>query len=169
MISEGSCETWKFMENFSFAITGINYILKYIKVILNCNNISQYYRLCTIFFKRSVTGDEQKSAKFSFQMVFTFFPFFNQQPAPYLAWTWTDWARRRLNAKKTQTKTSSEIWSEFTNLIWWHWAELWLTHTGGSNDDAGYRSRFLCHSLQHLYEPRQNVFIYLEKKHQGFS
>ncbi len=115
-----------------------------------------------------MTRHKQKSAKFSFQMVFTFFPFFNQQPEPYLAWTYTDWKRRRLNARKSQTKTSSEVWSEFTNLIWWHWAELWLTHTGGSNDDAGYRSTFLCHSLQHLYEPRQNVFIYLEKQHQRF-
>jgi len=47
-----------------------------------------------------------------------------------------------------------------------------LTHTGGSNDDAGYRSTFLCHSLQHLYEgtqARQNALIYLEDKHWGFA
>ncbi len=49
MISEWSCDTedlsngcWK----FSFANTEINYILHFIKiekVILNCNNITQYY------------------------------------------------------------------------------------------------------------------------------
>ncbi len=47
MISEGSCDTedWK----FSLAITWIYYILNYIKtVILNHNNISQYYSF-TVF------------------------------------------------------------------------------------------------------------------------
>ncbi len=39
-------------EFFRFSITGINYILKYIQietVILNCNNISQYYLMYCIF------------------------------------------------------------------------------------------------------------------------
>jgi len=41
MISEGSCNTEDCLK-FSFAITGINYILKYIKIenSLNCSNIS---------------------------------------------------------------------------------------------------------------------------------
>ncbi len=46
MISEGSCDTedWINDAENSALITGINYILKYIKiktVILNCNNISR--------------------------------------------------------------------------------------------------------------------------------
>ncbi len=46
MISEGSCDTedWSNDAENSALITGINYILKYIKietVILNCNNISR--------------------------------------------------------------------------------------------------------------------------------
>ncbi len=52
MISKGSCDTkdwsndyWK----FSLAITWINYILKLKTVILNCNNISQYYCFYCIF------------------------------------------------------------------------------------------------------------------------
>ncbi len=55
MISEGPCYTedwsndfWK----FSFAITGINYIFKYIHVenrYFNCNSISQYYSFYCIF------------------------------------------------------------------------------------------------------------------------
>ncbi len=52
MISEGSCDTedWRNDAENSALITGINYILKYIKIenlfkiiILNCNNISQNY------------------------------------------------------------------------------------------------------------------------------
>ncbi len=62
MISEGSCGTEDCndpesndAEN-SALITGINYILKYIQiemccVLLNCNNISQYYRFSCIFDK----------------------------------------------------------------------------------------------------------------------
>ncbi len=48
MISEGSCDTedWSNDAENTALITGINYILKYIKIenfILNCNNISQNY------------------------------------------------------------------------------------------------------------------------------
>ncbi len=47
MIFEGSCtEDWSNDAENSALITGINYILKYIKIekhSLNCNNISQYY------------------------------------------------------------------------------------------------------------------------------
>lgn len=116
------------------------------------------------FFKKLGNGDEHKSAKLFLEMVFTFFPFFVRQTVPYLAWNWIVWSRGRLNAKNSQTRTSSEIWSEFTNLIWWHWAEFWLTHTDDSSDDAGYRSRSLCRSLQHLYIG-QNHKMYLHYKY----
>ncbi len=48
MISEGSCdaEDWRNNAENWFAITGVNYILKYIQiVVINCNSIAQYYCL----------------------------------------------------------------------------------------------------------------------------
>ncbi len=57
MISGRSCDTedWSNLwRKFSFDITEINYIFKYIKlVILNCNNISQYY--CIILNKQETS------------------------------------------------------------------------------------------------------------------
>ncbi len=49
MISEGSFDTEDWSK-FSFAIKGINCILKYIKTEKSCNNISQYYHFYCIFF-----------------------------------------------------------------------------------------------------------------------
>ncbi len=46
MISEGLCDTEDCDNNSALPSIRINYVLKYIKietVILNCNNISQYY------------------------------------------------------------------------------------------------------------------------------
>ncbi len=48
MISEGSCDTENWSKGFwnvSFDITGLNYILKYIEFVLNCNNLSKYYNI----------------------------------------------------------------------------------------------------------------------------
>ncbi len=57
MISEGSCDTedWSNDAENTALITEINYTLKYIQteiVILNCNNISQFY--CIFYFKIAV-------------------------------------------------------------------------------------------------------------------
>ncbi len=61
MISEGSCDMygcWK----FRFAITGINYNLKYIKtensylIIIVCNNITGFY--CIYLFIFVKTGEK---------------------------------------------------------------------------------------------------------------
>ncbi len=54
MISEGSCDDDAVMMlKIQLCITEINYILKHTKiekkVILNCNNISQYYGFIKIF------------------------------------------------------------------------------------------------------------------------
>ncbi len=52
MISEGFCDTGVMMLKIQLCITGINYILKYIKIeksYFNYSNISQYYGFYCIF------------------------------------------------------------------------------------------------------------------------
>ncbi len=63
MISEGPCDTedWSNDAENSALITEISYILKYINVILNCNNISQNkLSFCCIFLSNRYSLYEQK-------------------------------------------------------------------------------------------------------------
>ncbi len=64
MISEDhvTLKTGVMMLKIQIYITGINYILKYIQieVILNCNNITQYYCFYCIFWSNKCSLGEQK-------------------------------------------------------------------------------------------------------------